>query len=85
MAEKTIGEANVRPAFHTQGVIVAIICIDRIILDIAGIFILGLTTGTVDICIPNLTIDIKGIHTHDITIGIIDSVEIGKLFCYQNV
>jgi len=85
IAERTIGEGNVRIALRIQGVIVEIISIHGTTTDIKGICIPGIKTDTADMCIHGLTIKIKDICTPDLTMGNTGTGKIGKLFCYQSV
>ena len=70
IAERTIGEGNVRLALGIQRVIVAIIGIHGITIVTADICIHGITTDIADICIPGLTIEIRNICTHGLTRGV---------------
>ena len=68
IAERTIGEGNVRLALRIQGGSGAVICIHGITIVTAGICIHGITTEIKDICTPGLTMGITG------------TGKIGKLF-----
>jgi len=85
IAEKTIGEGEVRPDLRIQEGIAAIINMHVITIDIKDIYIHDITTGIEGICIPGFTIDIRNICTRCITMGITGTETIGNRFCYQSV